>query len=93
MSLPAATPGANVSARHVPSRLGGIMVIQGAGCSIADRGRDGVLCCRHDPPQLQARTLTAVPCPAWADRGNGQMGAWLREVIDEPVTTLKEDGG
>ena len=60
--------------------LGGLTTIGGP--AVIEVAADGVPLYGDDPPALQPGRLTAVPYYAWANRRQGQMAVWIREVAE-----------
>lgn len=60
-------------------------MIRGEACAVVDADWDGILY-RRQPPEGEARPLTAVPYYLWDNRECGQMQVWMHEVsgvVDE----------
>ena len=61
-----------------PDLLGGIATIGGP--AVIEAAADGAPLYGDDPPALDPGRLTAVPYYAWANRQQGQMAVWIRDV-------------
>ena len=60
--------------------LGGIATIGGP--AVIEAAADGAPLYGDDPPALQPGRITAVPYYAWANRQQGQMAVWIRDVAE-----------
>jgi len=63
-----------------PDLLGGIATIGGP--AVIEAAADGTPLYGDDPPALEPGRITAVPYYAWANRQQGQMAVWIRDVAE-----------
>jgi hypothetical protein len=73
LTLPREAP---LTAHFVADLLGGCVIIEGA----ARRTEPGDKLYTTEPARQQAVRLCAVPYALWANRGEGEMRVWVREV-------------
>ncbi len=76
--LPALSLGASspLDEKRMPEKLGGIVEIRTEGSRLIE---DGGALYRDRPPLRESAALTFIPYYAWANRGAGEMGVWIRE--------------
>ncbi len=74
-------PEAELAARFVPDLVNGVVVIEGAGLCLSDRGWDDELY-RSAPPGYEPCTWRAVPYAVWDNRAAGPMTVWVPEPHD-----------